>query len=393
MKRFSLIHTSLLSGILMLLLLLFWAQGGEGELEPVHFVYKAGLKSPEWYRTQARLWQKEVERNPARGKAWKSYYLATEYSFWGQADTRAQKRSALSEILENAARYVADSYEYHLLRYRFDRENMAALEKAYQLQPDNPETYYDFLTHYELNGDTARVREFAGKLYRSRDIARGLVDYNYNMLMSTAPDAILLTNGDNDTYPGWMLQQAKGIRPDVTVLNISLARAHRDYLARKLAGRHIAINAEALPEDDRFVPSLCQAIAAAAPQVPVFVAVTVSARETRRFSDSLYTVGLAYRYHPEAFDNSRVLAENWEKHFRLDYLKHGWYDETALSAPVEQQLNANYIALLMILQDFHRQRGELSRAEDYAGFAQDVARKTGREAELKRYLERINQKD
>lgn len=393
MKRLSLIHKSLLAGMVMLLLTLFWARGDEGEPEPVHFVYKAGLKSPEWYRTQARLWRKEIERNPTRGESWKRYYLATEYSFWGQSDAQAQKHSALTAILEKARQYVPESYEYHLLRYRFDRDDMAALEKAHQLQPDNPETYYDFLVHYELNGDSAKVREFAGRLYQSGDIARGLVDYNYNMLMSTAPDAILLTNGDNDTYPGWMLQQAKGIRPDVTVLNISLARGHRAYLARKLGGRDIGIDAAALPGDDRFVPSLCQAIAAVAPQAPVYVAVTVNARETRRFSDSLYTVGLAYRYSPREFDNSAVLAENWERRFRLDYLKHDWYDETDISAPVTQQLNANYIALLMILQDHHRQHGELARAEAYAGLARDIAHKTGREGELKRYMERINQKD
>ena len=393
MKRYSLIHKSLLSGILMLLLMLFWAWGSGGEPEPVHFVYKAGLKSPEWYHTQARLWREEIERNSTHGEAWKCYYLATEYSFWGQADAQAQKRETLAEILENAGRHVPDSYEYHLLRYRFDRDNMEALEKAYQLQPHNPETYYDFLTYYELNGDSAKVREFAGKLYQSHDISRGLVDYNYNMLMSTAPNAILLTNGDNDTYPGWMLQQAKSIRPDVTVLNISLARAYRDYLARKLAGKDIHIDAEALPGDDRFVPALCQVVAAADSEVPIYVAVTVSPQETRRFSDSLYTVGLAYRYCPGGFDNSRVLAENWEKRFRLDYLKHGWYDEAGLSAPVEQQLNTNYIALLMILQDYHRQRGEQARAEAYAGFAQEIAQKTGRETELKRYMKRINQKD
>ena len=60
---------------------------------------------------------------------------------------------------------------------------------------------------------------------------------------------------------------------------------------------------------------------------------------------------------------------------------------------MEQQLNTNYIALLMILQDYHRQRGEQARAEAYAGFAQEIAQKTGRETELKRYMKRINQKD
>lgn len=36
------------------------------------------------------------------------------------------------------------------------------------------------------------------------------MDYNYSMLMSTAPDAPLLTDGDNDTYPALLLQSLRG---------------------------------------------------------------------------------------------------------------------------------------------------------------------------------------
>ncbi len=256
-----------------------------------------------------------------------------------------------------------------------------------------PDVYYDLITKNAIEGDSQSFQKINRKLYESQDLAAALIDYNYNMLMSVAENAILFTNGDNDTYPAWMLQVVKNIRKDVTILNIHLNKKYPDYLKRNFSARGIELNAKEMPlkDSETFVADLCQVIHQKHPNIPIYLAVTVALDHIKPIRDQLYLVGLAYKFSPERFDNVARLKENWVNHFRLDYLHHNWYSEPHPSTPmILTQLNQNYIPPLLMLYEHYIENDNQAKAEQCKAFAIKIAKKTGQVEAVQHYIENIN---
>ncbi len=87
-------------------------------------------------------------------------------------------------------------------------------------------------------------------------------EWAHDLLNSVEPYAVLITLGDNDTFPLWYAQEVEGVRRDVTVAVTSLLNT--DWYPRGLKRRSIAAY------DAVHGPAVYRGYAASAPTTPVF---------------------------------------------------------------------------------------------------------------------------
>ena len=350
------------------------------------------MRSNDWYQQQADLWKKEIDKNPSSEEAWYNYYNANRYAHFEDIE-RKDKQASLDRIIEDMGKAIPETYTFYLLKYwnMYSVEDYTFVEKAYAINPDRPDTYYPFMSRAEIKGDVKTVDKFARKLYDSKDISPWLYNYNYNVLMSVKPNAILFTNGDNDTYPAWILQHMHKVRPDVTVMNLSLCHIE-EYLQNKLKSRGIKASAKEIlnnakishPEkvtrfdNNKMVGDLIKIFQEQKPDIPLCFALTVYKKYTEDIADDLYIVGLAYQYSKERIDNIAQIKKNLESNLRLDYLKYDWYNENQLGVSMMHNMNMNYMVPMIMLAEHYKETGQTDKKDMWRDLAISLVKKAGK---------------
>jgi hypothetical protein len=346
-------------------------------------------KPNEWYQKQAVLWNKVLTHNPADEEAWMNFYKATRYAHFKIPNNNDQfKQKRLDSIITEIGRHIPDTYAYYYLKALNAKDfleiNISELERAHERWPEYAEILYELITYYEITGEEKKVLQYSEELYNSEDIARGLLDYNANMLLSTRPDAIVFTNGDNDTYPAWLLQNTQKFRQDVTIINVHLAYGQRAYLNQLLNTNNLNLDMTALPSDDinKFFQELVTLLYQKYNGRPIYMATTLNNSFIKPFKKDLYLVGLVYRYTTSRINNLQVLKINLENNLRLDYLSNDWYEEKYPATTIIKKLNRNYIVLFMNLAEYYHDINDRKSARRWKNHALRLAKSTGSEKML-----------
>ncbi len=358
--------------------------------EIIQSITKAPM-SNEYYTQQAQLWKAELDKNNTNTQAWFNYYRANRYmQIAGENDTvRGNSRfDRLKSIMNDMEKKIPDSFEFNYLKWLNSGNDLTQfnyLEKAYAIDPLREETYTDFISTYEMLMVPEKRDEFAKKLFAKGNVSPGYLNYNYNVLMSLKPNAIILTVGDNDTYPLWILQAQFGIRKDVQVINLSMLYVNEYFkkLSSKLQFEYID-PMKSYENATLYVNSIVKRIANNQLKRPVYTALTVDEKFTKPVSNELYLVGLAYEYSIDKFDNIALLKKNMEQQFALDYLQVQFYQDNAQASI--KIANGNYLVPMITLYDHYKLSNQNDEAKRWQKLIELVAKNCGQEAYIKEYI-------
>ncbi|MSS73741.1 MAG: DUF2723 domain-containing protein [Candidatus Latescibacteria bacterium] len=227
-------------------------------------------------------------------------------------------------------------------------------------------------------------------------------DYAYNILQTCDRDAVLFTNGDNDTFPLWYLQEVEGVRRDVRVVNLSLLntswyiRQLRDFSPRlpvPLSDAEIeevcANTVEAVEKTGRYWPET-KAVTAGGitwkipknPYLylrtqdvmvwklvdwvdrkrPVYFAITVPDENTVGLTPFLVVEGMALKVGDR--EGAQIDTDRAWRNLREVYRLRGVNDPKVYKEPDTASLLSNYQALYLQVAEAYARRGDPEKVRE-----------------------------
>ena len=202
--------------------------------------------------------------------SWKDYNAAypSEYAYanWMYAARYAGDAEYGRLLDQGLKKYPANPTLLYLKSLTTEgAEQRALLERATALDPHAMDSWYALVTACMASAEPEKVDVALRRILSSGIVSDALLDFDYNVLSGLEPDAILITNGDNDTYPCWILTRIVKVRPDVTIVNRSLLNTEWYPLQLIESGLPRFTDARALAELRESILARMKAAASAPP--------------------------------------------------------------------------------------------------------------------------------
>lgn len=352
-----------------------------------------------WYETQASLWKQEIDKDNKNANAWYNYYAANRAMrnlAHGEEEKREKYQELCDKIVDDAYEVLPNSFEAnHLKCWNSNSKSDGAvyLEKAYNINPNDPRTFVDMMTNAEIEQDYENYSKFCKKYYVANEVSAPVLNWGYNILSEVDQNAIIFSAGDNDTYPIWVVQEEKSFRKDVKNINtyLLLIDDYRNKLFEKLGVPALDMDMSKVESQEDYDAKRMVLYAHVLDNYkkgPVYVSGSAM-QQFGDWSEELVLVGLSYKYTKENIDNVSIIKRNYEHRYLLDHLKEVF--SYNIGNGVADRMDALYLPMMVKLYKHYVQSEERGKQADLLQLIISISERTGQQTEISSLLDDGNE--
>ena len=238
-----------------------------------------------------------------------------------------------------------NSWEYHLAYYaagNYNLDRSPALEKAYQMNPENLEVQKQYASLKYMKGDTLSAQNMLSTMSLNEVISLEVERYTSDVLTSCSMNSTLITHGFEDTYGTLFNQFSHQQRMDVNVVSLDFLQSPQYRITLEEKGYVLPKTTKI---DVGYLSQFCYLNA----DKELFLSVTIPRTYFEPISKKLFPVGVTFQY---ANAPAEDLPDRQENMWFYQLNKFGLAEGEDRS-----KFAMNYIPLLLYLEQKYIQEG------------------------------------
>jgi hypothetical protein len=189
------------------------------------------------------------------GIYWLNIYNSKRNSFiLNDGLINSNEKSELANIANQSIANAENTFEANYIKLRETRNSNQAyrfLRRANELSPNNESLYLEKAWQAERFENYSLLKSNITSAYNTNQISAFLTKISSFILQEAQPNSIIITNGENDTYPFWHLSDNKNI----TVISLAMLEDVA-YINKKLKNANSSISFKKIPSENEFIKAL-----------------------------------------------------------------------------------------------------------------------------------------